>query len=594
PDLPAEASTVIPGKEGGKGTRRAGLDLLRAAPDFPKGQGSNNWVVSGRRSVTGRPLLANDPHLQVQLPSIWFEVHLVAPGMNVRGVTLTFAPGVIIGHNDRIAWGYTNVGGDTQDLYLERLNEDGTAALYNGTWEPLTVHREEIGVRGRSELEVVEVRESRHGPIMDSYLVGIANPRVVEQGIQETYALRFVGLEESVKPSTVYRVNTAATFEEFRAAASGWDCPGQNFVYADVEGNIGYQCTGLHPVRRRGDGSVPVPGWTDEFEWEGYVPFEELPWAYNPPEGFLATANARPHDESYPYLLGRDFLPPYRARRIVELLTATPKHDRNSFGRIQVDTVSVAARELLPRLLGLEPADDRQKEALELLANWDHDMAASSAPAAVYQLWCLHIAKAILRPRLGPALFSHYFGVREWTNTFQYQVLPNLLAYPTAEWFGDDGIEARDGLLRAALDAALDELTERLGTDMGAWRWGDLHRVRFAGQLAMIPDFAEMFTGGEAPLGGDEQTVQQGLFEPDSGSYDAVVVPSWRQIIDLSDFDASVGTNTVGQSGNPASAHFRDLFPLWIAGEHHPLPFSRAAVEQHAEATLNLVPPDGS
>jgi penicillin amidase len=594
PDLPAEAAAVIPGKDGGEGGRRSALDLLRAAPQFPGGQGSNNWVVSGRRSATGMPLLANDPHLQAQLPSIWFEVHLAAPGVNVRGVSLTFAPGVIIGHNERIAWGYTNVGGDTQDLYLEQLNEDGTAAFYNGRWEPLTVHREEIVVRGRPEPNVLEVRESRHGPFLDSYLVGIANPRVVEGAIKQTYALRFVGLEESVKPSTVYRVNTAANFEEFRAAASGWDCPGQNFVYADVDGNIGYQCTGLHPIRPRGDGTIPVPGWTDEFEWQGYVPFEELPWSYNPPDGFLATANARPHDDSYPHLLGKDFLPPYRARRIAELLTATPTHDRASFRAIQMDTVSIAARELLPRLLETEPADDRQKEALALLAGWNHDMAADSAPAAVYQLWCLHVAKNVLKPRLGPELYSHYFGVREWTNTFQYQVLPNLLAYPTAEWFGEDGTEARDQLLRSALDAALDEITGLLGPEMAGWRWGDLHRVRFAGQLAMFPELTELFTGGDAPIGGDEQTIQQGLFEPDSDSYHAVVIPSWRQIIDLSDFDASVGTHTVGQSGNPASPHFRDLFPLWIRGEHHPLPFTRAAVEAAAEGTLTLVPADGA
>jgi penicillin amidase len=594
PDLPTEAAAVIPGKQGGEDTRQSAFDLLRAAPSFPKGQGSNNWVVAGRRSATGMPLLANDPHLQVQLPPVWFEIHLSAPGIEARGVTFPFVPGVIIGHNERIAWGQTNVGGDTQDLYLEQLNEEGTAALYNGVWEPMTVHREEIAVRGREEPEVVEVRETRHGPLLDSYLVGIANPRVVEGGVTKTYALRFVGLEEAVKPSTLYRLNKAENFQEFRSALAGWACPGQNWVYADVDGNIGYQCTGWHPIRKRGDGSIPVPGWTDEFEWEGYVPFDEMPWSYNPPEGFLATANSRPHDESYPYLLGKDFLPPYRARRIVDLITATPKHDAASFRRIQTDTVSLPARDLLPRLLEVEPQDDRQKEALALLGDWNCDMAADSAPAAVYQLWCLHIGRKVLEPRLGPELFEHYFGVREWTNTFQYEVLPNLMAYPTAEWFGGDGEDARDDVLRAALDSALDELTDRLGQDMSAWQWGDLHRVRFAGQLAMIPDLAELFTGGEAPLGGDEQTVQQGLYEPGGGSYDAVVVPSWRQIIDLSDLDASVGVHTVGQSGNPASPHFKDQFPMWIKGEDHPLPFTRAAVEAAAEGTLTLVPEDGA
>jgi penicillin G amidase len=588
PELPTEPGLVQAGKDGGGAGRRRALELLLQAPTFPAGQGSNNWVVAGRRSATGMPLLANDPHLFVQVPSIWFEVHLNAPGINVAGVGLPFAPGVIIGHNERIAWGITNLGGDVQDLYLEQLNEDGTAALYNGVWEPLTVHHEEIAVRGRPEPEAVTVTETRHGPILDSYLIGLGSPEAVVGGITRTYALRSVGLEESARASTIYRLNTAANFDEFRAALADWAAPGSNFVYADVDGNIGYQANGWHPIRKRGDGTVPVPGWTDEYEWDGYIPFAEMPWSYNPDEGFIVTANNKIHDDSYPYLIGKDFLPPFRARRIAELITERAVHDMDSFARIHMDTVSLPARDIVPLLVSVEPGDDRQKEALSVLAEWDHDLTADSAAAALYEVWCCRIADLVLRPRLGEELYLHYYARREWTNTFQYQVLPTLLRFPTATWFGGDGPEARDRLLREALDAALAELTAALGEDMAGWQWGALHRVRFQGQLARIPDLAELVTGGEGPLGGDEQTVLQGMFEPGT-SYDAVVVPSWRQIIDLGDLDASVGTHTVGQSGHPGSPHFRDLYRLWSTGTYHPMPFSRKAVEAAAASKMDLL-----
>jgi penicillin amidase len=227
---------------------------------------------------------------------------------------------------------------------------------------------------------------------------------------------------------------------------------------------------------------------------------------------------------------------------------------------------------------------------MALLAGWDHDLSADSAAAAIYQVWSGRIAEAVLKPRLGDRLFEHYYARREWTNAFQYQVLPNLLRYPTAAWFGGDGAAARDLVLRDALDAALDELAERMGDDPAGWSWGRIHRVKFASQLAFVPGLAAVFTGGECPVGGDEQTVMQSMFEPGGGTYDAAIVPSWRQIVDLSDFDRSVGTHTVGQSGNPASPHYRDLFALWSSGRYHPLPFSRAAVEEAAESTLTLRP----
>ncbi len=586
PDQPAEAPTVVAGKHDG---RRSAFDLLRTATPRPPGLGSNNWVVAGSRTITGKPLLANDPHLVVQMPSVWFECHLAAPGYEVAGVAFPFAPGIVVGHSPRHAWGLTNVGGDTQDLYLERLSDDGSAALYEGAWEPLTIHREEMEIRGRGEPEVLEVRETRHGPILDSYLVGVQHPTVVQGGVKETYALRWVGSDHGILPSTLHGMATARTFEEFREALRGWHAAGQNVVYADVDGTIGYQCTGRYPIRRAGDGTMPVPGWTSDHEWDGFVPFEELPWSMDPPEGFLATANNRIHDDAYPHLIGRDFAPPFRARRIVELLTSSDRHSRETFAAMHADTVSIPARELLPLLLEVEPADERQKEALAQLIGWGGDLAADSTAACIFQVWSKRIAEEILAPKLGEELFVHYFARRVSSRAFGAEVLGNVLAAPTAVWFGAEGRRPRDDLLRRALDRALDELAGTLGEDMAAWRWGRLHRVIFAHPLAPIADHAELFTGGVAEKGGDATTIDQGAFEP-GARYEVAVLASWRQIVDLSDLDASVGVHTTGQSGHPASPHWNDFVTLWGKGEYHPLPFTRGAVEAHTAGAMTLSP----
>lgn len=584
PDLPRDLELPIAGRRSGA----SALDLLTQAPR-PPGQGSNEWVVAGSRSATGAPLLANDPHLAALTPSIWFECHLAAPGYEASGVCLPFAPGVVIGRTPHHAWGFTNVGGDTQDLFLEQLNEDGTAARSGDAWEPLTVHREAIEVRGRAEPIVLEVRETRHGPILDSYVVGVTQPEVVEGGIAETYALRWVGHAYAITPSVLLRMAAATDFASFRSALRGWYSPGQNVVYADVDGHIGYQCTGRYPIRRAGDGTTPVPGWTAEHEWDGWIDFDDLPWDLDPSAGFLATANNRIHDEDYPHLIGLDWTPPSRIRRIAELLGAEGRHTPETFAAMQADTVSIPARTMAGVLAGVAPADERQRIAVGLLDGWDGDLAVDSAAACVYQAWCHHVADLVLRPALGDALFTHLYGRGVSTGTWRALVLPGLLERPTARWFGADGTEARDDVLRRALDAALDELEERLGPDPSAWRWGDLHRVVFAGQLAAFPGMAEFFTAGVVGKGGDDDTLDQGAFEPER-RYDAVVIASCRQIHDLSGPDASTATNTLGRSGHPGSPSWNDQLPLWSTGRRHPMPITREAVEAVEAGTATLVP----
>jgi penicillin amidase len=523
-------------------------------------------------------LLANDPHLLAVQPGVWMELHLRAPGYEARGVALTFSPGVLLGTTAHHAWGVTNVTGDVQDLYVEHLNEERTAAEHHGAWELLMVHREEITVRGTADPVVVQVLETRHGPILETAVVGDLHTEYIELPPSETYALRWTGFECGVRPSLAIDAARATSFEEFRRAAWGLECPGQNFVYADVDGMIGYQCTGRFPIRRGGDGTAPVPGWTDDHEWDGWIPFEELPWSVDPERGYVVTANNRIHDDAYPHLIGHDFHTPYRARRIVERLEAIPAHDVASLAAIQSDTVSLPAREAIPSLLAVEPHTDGEREAIEILRDWDADMTAGSAGAAVFNAWSRHIAKRVLQPRLGDELFRRY---HTWREVFQCEVLPALLRDPNG-WLDHD-------LMRAALVDALAELREHLGDDPAEWRWGALHRLQLVHPLGALPGLGPLFTAADMEFGGDEQTVMQGGFDGRDG-YHPSVIASWRAVYDLSDLDRSIGVLPTGVSGNPASSHWNDQTALWAAGEHHSLPFTRPAVEAAAVSTLHLLP----
>jgi len=569
PPLPADPPVVAAGALDGA--------IFDALPR-PKAQGSNDWVVAPSRTATGGALLANDPHLLALQPGAWIELHLSAPGYLARGVALMFSPGILLGTTDHHAWGVTNVSGDVQDLYVERLNEDRTAAEFEGAWEPLTVHREEIVVRGEDEPHLLEVRETRHGPILDTFPSGVIDAEQVELPSDATYALRWSGREVGIHPSLTLRAAQATSFEAFRAAALGLECPGQNVVYADVDGTIGYACTGRFPIRRGGDGTAPVPGWTAEHEWDGWIPAEELPWATDPERGFLATANNRIHDDAYPHMIGNDFHTPFRVRRIVEILQANDRCTVDDMVRLQLDTVSLPAREALPLLTALEAHNEAARDALDLLRGWDGDMVADSAPAAIFNVWSRQIARRVLEPRLGEELFGHYHA---WREPFQCQALPRLLREPDG-WLDDE-------LLRAALDAAIDELRETCGDDPAAWRWGTIHRLRLAHPLAAIPGLEPLFLAADVELGGDEQTVMQAGFDGRQG-YPAAVIPSWRAVYDLADLDRSVGVMPAGVSGNPASPHWNDQTGPWLGGVPHPLPFSAAAIDAAAVGDLRLLP----
>jgi penicillin G amidase len=556
----------LSGHPKGPGAGRLAGDLLRELPRPPRGQGSNEWAIAGAKTASGKPLLANDPHLLVQQPGAWVELHLRAPSYEARGVAAPFAPGIVLGTTAHHAWGVTNVSGDVQDLYLERLNEDGTAARYEGAWEPLTVHREEIRIRGNEEPIVHEVRESRHGPLLESYLTGRLRP--ARHPLEDTYALRWVGAEHSIRPSALVDVANVSSFEAFRDAARALECPGQNLVYADVDGTIGYQCTGLYPIRRAGDGTVPVPGWTAEHEWDGFVPFEELPSHMNPAGAYLVTANDRNHADDYPHLIGLDFHTPDRTARITELLEARNDHTVETCRAIQGDTVSVGARDLLPRI---SLSDER---ARELFDGWDHDLSADSAAAALWEVFVDELARRAV-DRKEP-LVAEYMTDRE---LFRCRALPALL----------DGDLLSKEQLDEALAGAWDRCAEAMGPDPAAWRWGDIHRARFAHPLGRMPGLEPLFVAAEHPLGGDDQTVNKAGFEG-GGPFDVCVIPSWRVVYDLANLDESMGILPTGQSGNPASPHWNDQTNAWAAGGLLSLPFTRAAVEAAATDRLTILP----
>ncbi|HSJ51733.1 MAG TPA: penicillin acylase family protein [Actinomycetota bacterium] len=572
PPLPSTPPEAVAGGLAGR--------LLDAMPRA-RGQGSNNWVVAGSRTATGKPLLANDPHLLAQQPIAWFELHLRAPGYEARGVAFPFAPGVLVGATPHHAWGITNVSGDVQDLYEERLNEDGSAAEFDGGWEPVTVHREQIAVRGGDPV-AVDVRETRHGPILEAETIGIVDLDFVP--LDRAYALRWTATDGLLEPSALVDAAAAADFDEFRYALRGLSCPGQNVVYADVNGTIGYQLTGRYPVRRSADGSVPVPGWTSEHEWDGWIPFDDLPWSVDPARGHLVTANNRTHGDEYPHLIGRDLHAAFRARRITELIeAASAPLTPDDFARLQVDTVSLPARALLPRLTALDPRTEDERWALGLLQEWDADQRADSAAAAVYNAWVAELARTLLASA-DAATVDRYLA---WREPFVCLALPELLERQVPSWVVADA--GWDELLRRSLASTLGHLAERLGPDRSAWRWGALHQVRFAHPLARMPGLAELFVAAEHELGGDEQTVFQAGFDGRTG-FEPVVVPSWRFVADLAALDRSAAVLTTGQSGNPASPHWNDQARLWIAGELRPAPMTRPGVEAAAVHRLTLRP----
>ena len=557
-----------------------------------EGIGSNSWVIAGNRTETGMPLLANDPHLGIQMPSIWYEIglHCDPVGLdcpyNVVGASFASTPGVIIGHNDHIAWGVTNLGPDVQDLFIERVNpENPNQYEYQGQWLDMEVIREEIRVAGEEEPVVVNVRLTHHGPIINDVVGG---PEEDWTFGWQPLALSWTALQPGTLMRSVLLLDKAANWDEFREALSYWDAPSQNFVYADVEGNIGYQAPGRIPIRASGDGSMPVPGWTGEYEWVDYVPFDELPRAFNPPEGYIVTANNAVVGPDFPYFISMDWAPGYRARRIVELIEADPSLSLADIQAIQGDNSPVYAQDVLPYLLILSSDAPRLVEALELLRNWDGRAVRDSAGAALFEAFRLHLIDLTFGDELGERL------LRRARSTAGVALI-GLLADEASPWFDDvttPQVETRDDILLQALEEAVEELTETLGRNMARWRWGDIHTATFENQSlgqSGIGLVEALFNRGPVAVDGSSATVNATGYSLNN-PYTVTSVPSYRQIVDLADLTRSVSMHTTGQSGHPYHRHYDDMIDPWRNIEYHPMLWEQTNVHADAEDVLVLEP----
>ncbi len=553
------------------------------------GGGSNNWVVDGQKSATGMPLLANDPHLTPTMPSIWYQVHLKGDGFDVIGVSIAGLPGIAIGHNDRIAWGITASLTDQQDLFVERVNPENPRQYeYKGQWRDGTIIREEINVRGRAQPVVEEILVTEHGPD-----IGPCIP-----GESRTLALKSVVLEEDGLTRAALALMLARNWDEFREAMRIWPSPPQSAVYADVEGNIGYQLIGFVPARKKGLGMVPVPGWTDEYEWDGYVPFDELPCLFNPSTHFAATANAKLVGDDYQHHITNDWIDGFRTRRIVDLLTAKEKHSLEDFQRMHMDCFSIPGRELAPFITDLEPEDPRLREAVRYVRDWDYRLSADSVGGAILECFFYHLYRNTFAHKVGDML-DVYSGVGIHplipVSSYGYRAISQLLR--VLREARDDWFPPRDGqrttwssVITKSLQEAVGFLQERLGDDMSQWRWGRLHQVSFPHPLGQVKPLERIFSRGPYPAHGDQNTILQGAFDPANPFVANVSAVSYRQIVDLADLNRSVAVIPGGQSGQPGNRHYSDLLQRWRRGDYHPLLFDRRAIEAHAEATLVLMP----
>lgn len=551
------------------------VQLARAAPNEELLEGSNNWVIAPSRTLSGRPILANDPHRAYGAPSLRYIVHLNAPGLDVIGAGEPALPGVSIGHNGKVAFGLTIFSIDQEDLYVYETNPANPKQYrYKGGWEPLRIVKETIAVRGGAPV-TVELPFTRHGPVIYQ-----------EPGKRRALAVRTAWTAPGMAPyfgSIDYM--RARDFTQFRRAMERWGAPTENQVYADTNGNIGWVAGGLAPVRPNWDGLMPVPG-DGRYEWKGFLDGAKLPFVLNPKQGWFASANEMNLPAGFPYRehkLGFEWPDNARAQRIAQVLSATPKASMEDMQRLQNDVVSLIARRLLVLLKPLSARDNKTQAALSLLSGWNGEETANSAAAALYEVWwSRHLGRMFVDAVLAPAA-GRAVGMPHAT------VLLQALEAP-APRFGTNAVDKRDQLLLASLAPAWSDMESLQGPDATRWEWGKLQFSYFLHPMAAMVDPASraQLNVGPFPRGGGGYTVNVSGYRPDNFGH--AHGPSFRMVLDVGNWDNSRAINTPGQSGNPDSAHYRDLARSWADGKYFPLLYSRAAVEQATTETISLIP----
>lgn len=591
---PAQLADLWPGQPPGSPITMATLaelplDRLAAAlPEAPPpGVGSNVWVADGSRTASGLPLLANDPHLQLQAPGHWYLAQLEAPGLAVIGATLPGLPFVVLGRNRDIAWGFTNTGSDTQDLFVERSDPgDPGRYLTPAGSAPFQTRSETIAVRDAAPV-TLEVRETRHGPVISDLVPaasGVAGPG-------HALALAWTQLGGTDTTMTAgFAIGRADDWPAFTAAAEAYQGAQQNMAFADRRGGIGMISPGLVPIRRAGDGRLPVPGWAGTYDWLGTIPPAELPRRALPAAGLLVNANNRLVDGSYPHLLTHDWDPPLRARRIEALLAAAPTLDTDRFAEIQLDVTSPLAIEFLPYLLASDAAGRSRPDMVAALAAWDGRMSADRAEPLLFAAWYRELAAAIYADELGP-LFPAFRGVR---SDFMRRVLTDSRGW--CDDVGTPAVETCGQQAALAFEAAVAGLEHDLGPDWRRWRWGEAHPAVLAHrpfeQSAMLRDWFSLLV----PVGGDSSTIN--VANPgvtrEGTPFGAVHGAGYRAIYDLADLDRSRWITATGQSGHPLSRHYGDLTLAWQEGRYLTMTTQLEGFQDGALGVLHLGPTSSS
>ncbi len=601
PSYPTSAPVIVGSYRGKtaelfKGFRSTAVAMRSFLGWEGTGMGSNSWVVSGARSTTGKPLLANDPHLVITNPSKWYQLSVQGGALAVEGVSIPGVPAVIIGRNTTIAWGLTNVMADDADFFIEKI--DSTAPHYyivDDKSRPMTIHDEEIKVHDSASV-VVQVRSTHHGPIISAIHASThpelgQRPTHIEQTQQVSMA--WTGLQtDSDEIEAFISLNHSSNWQEFRNAVRLFTVPGQNFIYADKEGNIGYQAGVRIPVRGAANPLFPQPGWISKNDWRGFVPFEALPSLYNPPEGFIATANNKTVDDSYPYYISTLWEPPSRIMRIRELLSAQQQFSPEDFARIQNDTYSPLARELVPYILkaydSVSVSDPFIETSLNYFRNWDFQFTSTDVATTIYNAWFVYLLRNTLLDELGEdALYNYVF-----LSNVPLRVMPQLLRDSTSAWFDDvrtPQVETRDDIIRKSLSDAVADIRGRFGDEMKSWLWGELHTIRMRHLFGEKKPLDLVFNLGPYQLGGASTTLISGEYSFNR-PYDAVVASSMRQIIDLSNSMMMQSVITSGESGQPFSRHFSDQVTLWLEGNYHTLTLEKAIIEKSGWDCLLLEP----
>lgn len=534
--------------------------------------GSNNWVVSGKLTESGYPMMANDPHRAQAAPSLRYWAHLVAPGWNVIGGGEPVLPGISIGHNEYGAWGLTVFATDGEDLYVYETNpENPNQYRYEGRWEDMRVIRETIPVKGQAPAEA-ELKYTRHGPV-------VFEDR--ENG--KAYAVRAAWMEIGGAPYLAsLRMDQAKTWEEFREACAYSNIPGENMVWIDQEGNIGWQAVGIAPIRRTWSGLVPVPG-DGRYEWDGYLPIKAKPHAFNPEEGFIATANNDLIPEGYPYreAVGWEWSDPYRYTRIVEVLSSGRKLNMMDMMALQTDVLAIPARTLVPLLENLRSTDSRAERARQMLTDWDFRLEPSSVPAGIYVAWERRLQERVEELVIPPA-------AREALRGISVSKMIDILLAPDGR-FGTAPVAGRNEILLTSLQQAVGDLRERLGGDMSRWQYGQAKYkhalLRHPLSDAVSEDVRQRLDVGPLPRGGYGHT-------PNStgGNDNQTSGASFRIIATTEDWDLAVGTNAPGQSGDPENPHYRDLFEMWAKDQFFPAFYSRPKIDSVADDVRVLMP----